>query len=95
MEKENNSGCETWFYPNLPWNIKDEIMDELRFVRDWNANLLLCYTLSNYSMKIAVTGATGFVGTHLINQLLKSNHEVISQVPVMRIKQKITHGTIK
>lgn len=29
-------------------------------------------------MKIAVTGATGFVGTHLINQLLKSNHEVIA-----------------
>ena len=29
-------------------------------------------------MKILVTGATGFVGTHVINELLKYDHEVIA-----------------
>jgi|SRR5690348_1929436 len=28
-------------------------------------------------MKILVTGATGFVGTHVINELLKQDHEII------------------
>ncbi len=32
-------------------------------------------------MKIAVTGATGFVGQHVINELLKFNHEIIIATP--------------
>ncbi|HUS02620.1 MAG TPA: NAD-dependent epimerase/dehydratase family protein, partial [Chitinophagaceae bacterium] len=31
-------------------------------------------------MKILVTGATGFVGRHVINELLKYDHEIIAAV---------------
>ena len=45
-------------------------------------------------MKILVTGATGFVGQHVINELLKYDHQIIAAV---RNKNSLTHlpGTIK
>ncbi|HNP49499.1 MAG TPA: class I SAM-dependent methyltransferase [Bacteroidia bacterium] len=41
MEKKIIQDVKPDFILILPWNIKDEIMDELRFVRDWNAKFVI------------------------------------------------------
>ncbi len=43
-------------------------------------------------MKVLVTGADGFIGSHLIDQLIKNNHEIIA---ISRNFEKITNGTYK
>jgi len=50
--------------------------------------------LKFFKMKILVTGATGFVGQHVINELLKYDHQIIAAV---RNKDSVTHlpDTIK
>src|SRR3978361_2375905 len=40
-------------------------------------------------MKILVTGATGFIGTHVINELLKSNYQVIATTTRADLKSSI------
>ena len=45
-------------------------------------------------MKILVTGATGFVGRHVINELLKYNHQVIAaarKVDLDSNEEKLTY----
>lgn len=49
-------------------------------------------------MKIGITGATGFIGSHLIDELLKRGHGiralVIEQKPKIRKEVEIIHGDL-
>ena len=60
--------------------MKDEITKQLSYIKDWNAQFVIPIPELSFmhNEKVLVTGATGFIGNYVIEELLKHNLEIIA-----------------